>query len=219
MKKILLILMLLLSCVWSEESSDSQWRGFFGVEGGAGIFGVGEAIIFSANPMFASSGYSFGVGYSGGIVGGLQKYTFDKVGIRYTLGLSFSYIPDMSSIRQGNPYDSCYFCKNPKKINLKNVEAQVYSGYYALDGLFDFVKNDDTHRFGMFLGLKVDVSGTIGGLSEVRGWVIQGGVHTGLYAQANNSIFELSFSVPIIGFGSGIVVYDSPITLGYKYLF
>lgn len=133
MRKIFLVLVLILSNTWSKESSDSQWRGFFGVEAGAGIFGTGEAIIFSVNPMFDSNKYSFGIGYSGGIVGGLQKYTFNKVGIRYTLGFSFSYIPDVSSIRQGNPYDSCQFCKNPKKINLKNVDAQVYSGYYALD--------------------------------------------------------------------------------------
>lgn len=37
MKKIFLAITLLFSCIWGEESSDSQWRGFFGVEAGVGM--------------------------------------------------------------------------------------------------------------------------------------------------------------------------------------
>lgn len=94
-QKFFLIVCLLCGILNAEEitlsSKDSQWQSFFGVEAGAGVYGVFPAIILSVNPSFSPEGNAFGLGYSFGISGGWQKYTYEKVGIRNTFGFFFLY--------------------------------------------------------------------------------------------------------------------------------
>lgn len=133
-------------------SKDSTWRSFFGVEAGVGVYGVFPAILLSVNPSFSPEGSAFGLGYSFGISGGWQKYTYEKVGIRNTFGFLFSYIPDLGSIRKAKP-DACFFCHSKKPTDFKGVSGQGYNFYYALDGVFDFLKNNEI-RFGMIFGAR-----------------------------------------------------------------
>lgn len=216
MKRILLIFVLFFSGVWGEDSKDSQWRGFFGVEAGAGVYGAYNAFILAPHPVFAIKKNSFGLGYSGGIAGGWQKH-YEKIGLRHTLGFSFSYIPNISSVLEGS-YSSCYFCKKKEKLDLKGAKAQLYDAYYAIEGLFDFARNNDFHM-GVILGAKIGLTGTVGQPSDVGGFLAQFGIRTGLYTQVGNSVVDLTLSFPLFGGGIGIVLYDTPITLGYKYLF
>ncbi|WP_170126714.1 hypothetical protein [Helicobacter brantae] len=218
MKKILLILTLLLSCVWGEE--DSQWRGFFGVEGGAGVFATNVGFMLVGNTVFNSNS-PLGLGYSVGVMGGLQKYTYEKVGIRHSFGFKFSYIPNVTSIRDKTLKEYCVVnCDKAKEYKFSNTHGNQSVLYYALDGLFDFVKTDKT-RFGMILGISVDFAFTNGeGSDSVGGttWLF-GSARTGFYTQVNNNIFDLTLKLPVLGCGVGKPVFDTTLTLGYKYLF
>ena len=197
-------------------SKDSQWQSFFGVEAGAGIYGVFPAIFLSVNPSFSPEGNAFGLGYSFGISGGWQKYTYEKVGIRNTFGFLFSYIPDLGSIRKADP-DSCLFCHSEKPTDFKGISGQGYNFYYALDGVFDFLKNNDV-RFGMIFGVRLGLTGT-SGQNGLNGFLIQMAPRLGLYIKNENSIFDLTFSFPVEGAGAGDIIYDAPFMLGYKHLF
>lgn len=221
MKKIVLILALVFGSVWSEE--DSQWRGFFGVEGGVGVFGVsGNGFIFSGNSLFNTEHNTLGLGYSVGVLGGWQKYTSEKVGMRNTLGFSFSYIPNISSIKKGETYrENCLFnCKNAKEYDYNNRKAQHYDAYYALDGLFDFVKNGE-NRFGMSLGFSLNLSvGASQGVGDSVGGITGFfGVRIGLYSQFQNNVFDLVLKTPLGGFCGSDNINGNTLTLGYKYLF
>lgn len=55
------------------------------------------------------------------------------------------------------------------KDEIKWKTTAEFSLYYALDGMFDFVKNGDNH-FGMILGVGTDViSANFGGIQEFLG--------------------------------------------------
>ncbi|VEJ24740.1 Uncharacterised protein [Helicobacter cholecystus] len=223
MKKIILSIFLLFTLAYTDSltptiSSDSEvgkWRSFFGVEGGVGVFGVSPAFFVSANPIFNVKDSPFGVGYSIGILGGWQKYTYEKVGVRNTLGFAFSYVPDLGAIKTGR---NCSFCTNKQPTNFKGISGESYSFYYGFDGLFDFVKSDDNHRFGMNLGIGVRITGT-SGEHGLYGFLASYAIRTGFYTKINNSIFDLTFSISLLGAGIGDVIYDSPIMFGYKHLF
>ena len=221
MKKIILSLFLFLGFTYAEspikrDSEVGEWRSFVGVEGGVGVFGVFPAIFLSLNPSFHPKGNPFGLGYSIGFSGGWQKYTFEKVGLRNTLGFLFSYVPDLASIQRGSG-DNCMFCKSDKPTDFKGISGQGYNFYYALDGLFDFVKNGET-RFGMSLGFRIAVTGT-SGQNGLYGFLATYGARTGLYAKFNDSLLDLTFSISITGAGIGDIIYDAPFMLGYKHLF
>lgn len=146
MKKYLLIVLFLFSQAFSEdfvnESEMGIWKSYFGVEGGVGIYGIENAFIIAINPTFFPSNTYLGVGYSLGILGGWQKYTYEKVGMRNTLSFAFSFVPNISSIQKGNyeKFELCIFrCKN-QKVDFTEARGQNYDFYYALDGLFDFIK-------------------------------------------------------------------------------
>lgn len=228
MKKILLAITLLFSCVWSEE--DSQWRGFFGVEGGAGVYGMGKIFLGGYNPLFDFSKYSFGLGYSGGIVGGLQKYTSEKVGIRHNFGFSIAFIPSISSIQNKTYKDwSIFEWSKAKSIDYQGRNAQNYNISYALDGLFDLAKSGNT-RFGMNLGLSFALTisdGESGYYVEtptetskrIFGIGANLGIRLGFYTQFDNSILDANINLPLAGFGGVNPIYGNTLTLGYKYLF
>lgn len=206
MKKLLLAFALFCSTLGASESSSttSQWQSYFGVEGGVGMMNVSTAFIFSAN-AFNAHGLA-GLSYGGGIFGGWQKYTYEKVGMRNTLGLRVF---------------------GAKNLKAKQTEYEKYEKdlfvdttfYYALDGLFDFVKNGE-NRFGMSLGFSIDLFQ----LTESKnfsgfGFFFRFSPRLGFYTQFDNHIVDLVASVPLVGIGGGELAYNSTLTLGYKYLF
>lgn len=220
-RKIFLIFVLMISSVVAEDSK--QWKSFFGIEGGVGVFGVsGSGFIFSGNSLFHIEHNTLGLGYSVGVLGGWQKYTSEKVGMRNTLGFSFSYIPNISSIKKGETYrENCLFnCKNAKEYDYNNRKAQHYDAYYALDGLFDFVKNGE-NRFGMSLGFSLNLSvGASQGIGDSVGGITGFfGVRIGFYSQFKNNIFDLVLKTPLGGFCASDNINGNALTLGYKYLF
>lgn len=131
MRKLVLVFCLFLGILNAEGmasgSKDLEWQSYFGFEGGVGVFGVsGSGVIFSGNSLFHTEHNTLGLGYSVGVLGGWQKYTSEKVGMRNTLGFSFSYIPNISSIKKGETYrENCLFnCKNAKEYDYNNRKAQ-----------------------------------------------------------------------------------------------
>lgn len=221
-RKIFLVFILMISSVVAEETQDpKQWKSFFGVEGGAGVFGISGGFIFSGNSLFNTGRDTLGLGYSGGILGGWQKYTYEKVGIRNTLGFAVSYTPNISSIKKGGKYaEFCLlFCKNAKEYDYNNNRAQHYDFYYALDGLFTFIKSGE-NRFGMTFGFSLNLSvgdsqGANDSLTSVTGFF---GTRIGLYTQFKDNILDLTLKFPIGGFG-GDSINVTTLTLGYKHLF
>ena len=209
MKKIILSLFLLLTLTYAEspikrDFEVGKWRGFFGVEGGVGNIDIFTAFILSAN---AFNDYGLlGLSYGGGILGGWQKYTYEKIGMRNTLGLRVF---------------------GAKNLKAKNASYEKYEKdlfidttfYYAFDGLFDFVKNGN-NRFGMSLGFSTDLlqlteSKNLSGF----GFFFRFSPRLGFYTQFDNHIVDFIASVPIIGAGGGELAYNSTLTLSYKYLF
>lgn len=221
MRKLLCIIALFLNLASADNTEDSQWKSFFGVEAGVGIFGVGAGWIFTANSLFNTAHDTLGLGYSGGILGGWQKYTYEKVGIRNTLGFAFSYTPNISSIKKGQSYhEFCIiFCKNTKEYIYNNRTAQHYDFYYALDGLFDFVKSGES-RFGMSFGFSLNLSfADSQGINDyIGGATAFFGARTGLYTQFDNNVLEFILKIPILGFGKDSINV-SALTLNYKHLF
>lgn len=204
-RKIFLIFILMISSVVAEETQDpKQWKSFFGVEVGVGMMNISTAFIFGGNAFNACG--LVGLSYGGGILGGWQKYTYEKVGMRNTLGLRVF---------------------GAKSFEAKQTEYEKYEKdlfidttfYYALDGLFDFVKNGD-NRFGMSLGFSIDLfqlteSKDLFGL----GLFFRFSPRLGFYTQFDNHVVDLVASVPLVGAGGGELAYNSTLTLGYKYLF
>lgn len=50
----------------------------------------------------------------------------------------------------------CLFNCNDKQVSIANSRGNHNTVYYALEGLFDFVKTDEDHRFGMILGIGIE---------------------------------------------------------------
>ena len=209
MKKILLILMLLLSCVWSEE--DSQWKSYFGVEGGVGILETTPAL-FSINPSLVNGGSLRGLSYGGGILGGWQKYTSEKIGMRNTLGLRVFMAPDTKILKNQSFLGKTDFTKSA------NDSITEITFYYALDGLFDFVKSGENH-FGMSFGFSTEIIKANFGRAFGFGYLLKIAPRLGFYTQFRNNIIDLIVSVPLFGGDGGDIAYNSTLTLGYKYLF
>lgn len=222
MKRIVLILILVFSGVWGEEAKDSEWKHFFGFSAGAGVFGNNTSMIISYNPLFFFDDFPFGLGYSFGVLGGWHRYNSNQIGIRHTLGFTFSNIPHPTSIHNATYKDWCFFCKKEKIVDLNGSNAQNYLFYYALDGLFDFVKKDENH-FGMSVGFSLNASGTDGnaraGSSHLFGIDVYIALRTGFYVQFDQSILDLILTVPIGGFGGGYPMYGNTLLLGYKHFF
>lgn len=125
MKRIVLILVLVFSGVWGEE--DSQWKSYFGVEAGVGLMDIEPAFFASFNYGLSNLYILRGMSYGAGILGGWQKYTSEKVGMRNTLGLRVFGTKDTKARLDKYKESEGYFISDS-------------TFYYALDGLFDFVK-------------------------------------------------------------------------------
>ena len=212
MKRFLIALFLFLGFTYAEspikrDSEVGKWRGFFGVEAGVGLMDIEPAFLASINVGLFNAYYLRGLSYGGGILGGWQKYTSEKVGMRNTLGIRVFGTKDTKAQDSKN--------EKYKKDLIVNTAF-----YYALDGLFDFVKNGKNH-FGMSLGFSTDLfhfvesKGFSGG-----GFLLRLSPRLGLYTQFDNHIVDFILSVPLIGLvDGGDVAYNSTLTLSYKYLF
>lgn len=222
MRRVVLVLLLILSFANAQESSKSRWQKFFGITAGAGVFGNNISLIISYNPLFTFDSFPFGLGYSAGVLGGWQKYNKNGLGMRHTLGFTFSNIPNPTSIHNVTYEDWCLFCWDKEVIDLNGSNAQNYLFYYALDGLFDFFKNDNNH-FGMSVGFSINASGTDGnakaGSNALFGIDVYIAFRTGFYTQFDNSVIDLILTVPIGGLGGGYPMYGNTLLLGYKYLY
>ena len=217
MKKIVYLIILCLSFSYAKNADDSRWRGFFGVEGGVGMMDIVPLffIQLSSNIGLFQNTYGLrGLSYGAGIVGGWQKYTYEKVGMRNTLGLR---VFGTKITKSGNIEDT--FLGDVKFANeTKSLIIDVVP-YYALDGLFDFVKNG-RNRFGMNLGFAVDVF-HLSFLKDLKGiGVVTLSARLGFYTQFNHNMIELNATIPLAGLNGGkIFAYNSTLTLSYKYLF
>lgn len=208
MKRSLLLCLLLFSNLYSQSAEDSkQWQSYFGVEGGVGLMDVEIGAVASLNLGLADVYYLRGLSYGGGILGGWQKYTSEKIGMRNTLGLR---VFGAKATKTGND----------EKYKKRKGEITVDSTfYYALDGLFDFTKNGK-NRFGMSFGFSTDLLQITLGGGTGFGLLFKISPRLGFYTQFDNNIIELMVSVPLVGFVDFVAVgYNSTLTLGYKYLF
>ena len=220
MKRFLIALFLFLGFTYAEspikrDFEVGKWRGFFGVEAGAGILDITPFLLFGYNSGLLGNEYGLrGLSYGAGIFGGWQKYTSEKVGVRNTLGLRVFGTKDTTAGSMKKAlFSDVEFVNETKSLIIDVVP------YYALDGLFDFVKSGD-NRFGMKLGFAVDVF-HLSFLKDLKGiGVITLSARLGFYTQFNHNVIELIATAPLISSGGGkIFAYNSTLTLGYKYLF
>ena len=210
-------------------AKESEWRIFLGAEAGVGLFASDSALFVGINPV-ALNRFPMGIGYSVGVMGGLQKYTYEKVGIRHTFGYKFSYIPNATSIRNKTVDEVCLFNCNDKQVSIANSRGNHNTVYYALEGLFDFVKTDEDHRFGMILGIGIEQGVLfINRPNKDRTFGFMGNlpIRFGFQTQFRHNIIDLVANIPLggvslgglFGEGFGVGSYNSTLTLGYKYLF
>lgn len=147
---------------------------------------------------------TFDWAYGGSVLGGWQKYTSDKVGMRHTLGFRVFVDPNTQAFT--------------KDKNKGKTTAEI-SLYYALDGMFDFVKNGNNH-FGMILGVGTDVISANFGANTGVSWLLELTPRIGFYTLFGRHGIDIVASVPIFGLvAMGDVPLNSTVTLGYKYLF
>lgn len=198
-----------------EAEQAKRTKHFFGIEGGTGLLDlrVNGYLVTIMGSVFGSP-IAPTLGYSVGVLGGWQRYDYERVGIRHTFGSKFEWGYDLG--RFGGD----------EKEKYKNTNGYSWTiFYYALDGLFDFVKNDETHRFGMTLGFSLGMNVSAVDFpqdKERRGGVtFPLGARLGFYTQFDNNIVDLMANVPAFGFlGLGSRFVDSiSVTMGYKHLF
>ena len=123
-------------------AGENQRNRFFGVEGGMGLLDLKTNIyIATAMGNLAGSSIAPTLGYSFAISGGWQRYDYEKVGLHFTFGTRFDFGPDMGKFG------------GEEREKYKNANGYSWTlFYYAVEGLFDFVKTDEKHRFGMVWG-------------------------------------------------------------------
>ncbi|VEJ24738.1 Uncharacterised protein [Helicobacter cholecystus] len=219
MKKIILSIFLLFTLAYTDSltptiSSDSEvgkWRSFFGVEGGVGFLETTPAFL-SINPFFLNNASLRGLSYGGGILGGWQKYTSEKIGMRNTLGLRVFVAPETKILRNQSFLGKTDFTRSTNDL------ITEIAFYYALDGLFDFVKNGN-NRFGISFGFSTEIIKINFGRAFGFGYLLKLAPRLGFYTQFENNIVDLIISIPLLGGDGGDTTYNSTLTLGYKHLF
>ena len=195
-----------------------------GVEGGVGMYDLGLNAVITPNiRLYGLSPYASKMNYLLGLVGGFQKYTYEKVGFRFSFGIRGYHVGKFGKVSYDDP-----------KINNKTYhQLGDGGGAYALvyyDGLFDFVKSGDK-RFGMILGIGFEQGffllnnldrneksvGIVGNIPIRLGFQTQFGCNI-IDFVANLTLGGFSIT-GIMGEGFGVGSYNSTLTLGYKYLF
>ena len=208
LKRIILFLGILFYTLGAEaltKTDDKQWQSYFGVEGGVGAMSFFPAFLASFNGSIIKFNHStFDWAYGGSVLGGWQKYTSDKVGMRHTLGFRVFVDPNTQALTKDKD---------------KGKTTAEFSLYYALDGMFDFVKNGDNH-FGMILGVGTDIISANFGANTGASWLLELTPRIGFYTLFGRHGIDIVASVPIFGLGAMVdVSLNSTVTLGYKYLF
>lgn len=208
LKRIILFLGILFYTLGAEaltKADDKQWQSYFGVEGGMGAMCFLSTFLVSFNGSIIKFNHSvFDWAYGGSILGGWQKYTSNKIGMRHTLGFRVFVDPNTQAFT--------------KDKNKGKTTAEI-SLYYAIDGMFDFVKNGNNH-FGMILGVGTDVISANFGANTGVSWLLELTPRIGFYTLFGRHGIDIIASVPIFGLGVvGDVSLNSTVTLGYKYLF
>lgn len=124
-----------------EEEEEKKKKKFIGVTFGAGVGDLGLPVL---NPRFFKQAKDELVGnsleFALAVEGGWQKYTYEKVGYQAVFRGRFVYMSDFR-----NPIFSAPI---PTKFH-DALSIEVSAG---VDGIFDFVKNDNS-SFGMILGI------------------------------------------------------------------
>lgn len=221
-QKILLCLCVFLCGVIEAEDLERKW--FVGFDGGVGLYDLGLSMVITPNlRLYGEKPYAGEMNYLLGIIGGFQKYTYEKVGFRFSFGIKGYYVEKFGNVS----YDD------------SNIANKTYhslgdgGGFYAViyyDGLFDFVHSGD-NRFGMILGIGVEQGmlffnrpnkterafGFMGNFPIRLGFQTQLG-HNIIDLVANLSLGGISLG-GLIGEGFDVGSYNSTLTLGYKYLF
>lgn len=72
-----------------EAEKAKRTKHFFGIEGGAGFYDYTFAPFIAINPLVLGITRAPTLGYSVGILGGFQRYDYEKVGVRHTFGVKF----------------------------------------------------------------------------------------------------------------------------------
>ena len=198
-----------------EEEEEKKKKHFIGFSVGAGVGDLG-AVLF--NPRFDKVGKKELIGnsleFTLAIEGGWQKYTYEKVGYQTMFRGRFVYMSDFSSPIFSAPI--------PNKFN-EALSLEVSAG---IDGIFDFVKNNEI-SFGMILGINGG-AGMLIPFQEADDY-IQGMAHCsyGLFSNIRAG-FQIGMPTGFIDFVAEIpfvsmLVLKSPynytLSLGYKHFF
>ncbi|WP_300222774.1 hypothetical protein [uncultured Helicobacter sp.] len=195
-----------------EAEKAKRTKHFFGIEGGVGFYDYTFAPFVAFNPLVLGITKAPTLGYSVSILGGFQRYDSEKIGIRHTFGVKYDWGYDMGRFGGEN------------KADYKGNDFYILGFfYYALDGLFDFVKTND-NRFGMNVGMSFDFNMNYSkneknGNKSIGGGGFVGRLRVGFYTQVENNVFDCNLSFPLAGVGFGDLMMPSTLTLGYKYLF
>lgn len=192
------------------------YKHFIGFSVGAGVGDISGVPAFQ--PRFFKSIKDELIGNSlefpFAIEGGWQKYTYEKVGYQTMFRGRFLYMSDFSSPIFSAPI--------PNKFN-EALSIELSAG---IDGIFDFIKNDET-SFGMILGINGGFSMLIP-FQEADDY-IQGAAHCsyGLFSNLRTGfqvglptgfidlVLESSF-VPLMMMKSP---FNYTLSLGYKHFF
>lgn len=191
------------------------YKHFIGFSVGAGVGDLGLPLI---NPRLYNVAKKELIGNSLefplAIEGGWQKYTYEKVGYQTMFRGRVIYMSDFSSPIFSAPI--------PNKFN-EALSIELSAG---IDGIFDFIKNDET-SFGMILGINGGFSMLIP-FQEADDY-IQGAANCGYGVFSNiragfqigmpTGFIDLVAEIPF----APILVMKSPfnytLSLGYKHFF
>lgn len=184
-------------------------------------FSVGAGIMDLACPMFNPRYWKRGDIYANSfdialaIEGGWQKYTYEKVGYQTMFRGRISYAPDFSSPIFSAPI--------PKKFN-EALSIELSAG---IDGIFDFIKNDET-SFGMILGINGGFSMLIP-FQEADNYIqgaarcsygVFSNLRTGFQVGLPTGFIDLVLELPIMPmFLPNEDPYNYTLSLGYKHFF
>lgn len=219
-QRFFLILCLLCGTAFSQEQ-EKTW--FIGVEGGVGLYDLGLSVVMTPNlRLYGANPYAGEMNYLLGVIGGFQKYSFEKVGFRFSFGIKGYYVEKFGEVS----YD------DSSVVNKTYRSLGDGGGFYAVmywDGLFDFVRSGD-NRFGMILGIGLE-QGVLflnrPNKEKAFGFMGNFPIRLGFQTQFGHNIIDLVANLSLGGIslgglireGFGVGSYNSTVTLGYKYLF
>lgn len=180
--------------------------------------GFGDIVEIPLNPRFYKASKEEFLGnsleFALAIEGGWQKYTYEKVGYQTIFRGRVIYMSDFSSPVFSAPI--------PKKFN-EALSLEVSAG---IDGIFDFIKNDET-SFGMILGINGGASmlipfqeadDYIQGMAHC-GYGVFSNIRTGFQIGMPTGFIDLVAEIPLLPFMFPKNSFNYTLSLGYKHFF